>query len=250
MALSIFSVLRQHGTITEETLAQSFLDHYDLTRGYGPAISRFLHHTKSPSALLEAARALFDGQGSYGNGSAMRIAPLGAYFADDLEQVIDQTRRSSIVTHTHPEAVAGAVAVAVAAAQAWRLRSSPPPGCHAFLESILPYVPESEVKARLRRALSFSPDTSIYHIAAMLGNGSQISAQDTVPFTLWCAGQHLDHYEAALWLTAKGLGDVDTTCAIVGGIVATYTGLEGIPPMWRAYREQLPEWPFQEETRG
>ena len=79
-----------------------------------------------------------------------------------------------------------------------------------------------------------------------LGNGSRVSAQDTVPFALWCAGEYLDNYEEALWLTVSGFGDMDTTCAIAGGIVALYTGVEGIPEVWRAAREPLPGWPFTE----
>ena len=81
----------------------------------------------------------------------------------------------------------------------------------------------------------------------MLGNGQAISAQDTVPFTLWCAGQRLDSYEEAIWLSARGLGDIDTTCAIVGGIVVLYAGVEQIPEKWRQAREALPEWPFEED---
>jgi ADP-ribosylglycohydrolase len=70
----------------------------------------------------------------------------------------------------------------------------------------------------------------------------KVSAQDTVPFCLWCAAKHLDNYEEALWATVSGLGDRDTTCAIVGGIVACYTGAEGIPSNWLAAREPLPDW--------
>ena len=75
---------------------------------------------------------------------------------------------------------------------------------------------------------------------------SRISAQDTVPFTLWCSGEQLDHYEEAFWLTLSGGGDADTTCAIVGGIVALSTGLDGIPAEWRARREALPDWAFSD----
>ncbi len=78
-----------------------------------------------------------------------------------------------------------------------------------------------------------------------LGNGSRISAQDTVPFVLWCAAQHLDNYEQALWLVAAGQGDMDTNCAMVGGIVATYTESKGIPAEWLRRREPLPNWPFE-----
>ncbi len=79
-------------------------------------------------------------------------------------------------------------------------------------------------------------------VVGLLGNGSGVSAQDTVPFALWCAAQHLDDYEAALWLTASGLGDIDTNCAIVGGIVVMSTGLEGVPRSWLLSREPLPDW--------
>ena len=75
----------------------------------------------------------------------------------------------------------------------------------------------------------------------MLGNGSEVTAQDTVPFVLWSAAHHLDNYESALWHTASGLGDMDTTCAMVGGIVVMYTGIEGIPVEWLNNREPLPE---------
>src|ERR1700751_2066446 len=54
----------------------------------------------------EEAQALFGGQGSFGNGSAMRVATLRAYFADDLDMVVEQAERSAVTTHCHPEAVA------------------------------------------------------------------------------------------------------------------------------------------------
>ena len=73
-----------------------------------------------------------------------------------------------------------------------------------------------------------------------LGNGSLITCQDTVPFTLWCAANYLHNYQEALWATVRGLGDRDTTCAIVGGIVAVYTGVQAFPKEWLESREELP----------
>jgi ADP-ribosylglycohydrolase len=64
-----------------------------------------------------------------------------------------------------------------------------------------------------------------------------------VPFAIWSAAQHLDSYEEALWLTVSGLGDRDTTCAMVGGIVAM-SAPQTIPTVWREARERLPDWPF------
>jgi ADP-ribosylglycohydrolase len=70
-----------------------------------------------------------------------------------------------------------------------------------------------------------------------------------VPFVLWCAGSQLASYDDAILLTASGHGDVDTTCAMVGGIVACYTGRAGIPEPWIAAREPLPDW-YQQEQIG
>jgi ADP-ribosylglycohydrolase len=78
--------------------------------------------------------------------------------------------------------------------------------------------------------------------AAQLGNGSMVSAQDTVPLALWCAARHLDDFEAAMWETVSALGDRDTTCAMVGGIVALRVGHAGIPAAWKAARESLVDW--------
>ena len=84
--------------------------------------------------------------------------------------------------------------------------------------------------------------SSIWSAVRSLGNGSSITAQDTVPFVLWCAAHHLDSYADAIWLTISGLGDIDTNCAMVGGIVAACTGTEGIPPEWLRRCERLPSW--------
>jgi ADP-ribosylglycohydrolase len=71
-----------------------------------------------------------------------------------------------------------------------------------------------------------------------VGSGSDCTCQDTVPFCVWIAAHHLHDYEAALWETVLGLGDIDTTCAIVGGIVAL--SAPAIPEAWSAAREPLP----------
>jgi len=248
MAMSIFSVLRQHGDIDQPTLARSFAERYDRTRGYGPAMHRLLWEIKSGEDWAERAQSLFEGQGSFGNGAAMRVAPIGAFFTDDINAVVEQAAKSSVITHTHDEAIAGAIAVAVAVACACELRTSViTPGRSEFLDLVLPHVPESEVRSKIRQARDMSDNASVQFAVAVLGNGVKVSAQDTVPFALWCAAKHLSNYEEALWLTVSGLGDRDTTCAIVGGIVASYTGTGGIPQEWLKSRERLPDWPFVEQ---
>ena len=250
MALSLVSILRQTGEVDQDRLARSFSEHYDPMRGYGPAMHDIVPMMWLPGSWGSLSRRLFGGQGSFGNGAAMRVAPLGAYFADDLETAASQAFDSAIVTHAHPEAAAGAIAVAVGTALAWQWREVRPyPSLMEFLGQILAYVPEGEVRTGIQKAQTLPSETPVSVAARTLGNGDGVSAQDTVPFVLWCAGQHLGSYEDALWLTVSGLGDRDTTCAMVGGIVALSAGPASIPDTWIAAREPLPIWPFQERTQ-
>lgn len=246
MALSVFSILRQFGTIDQDRLARSFAQHFDPARGYGLGMYRMLPQVARGLPWRQLATLLFNGEGSFGNGSAMRIAPLGAYFADDLAQVVEQARLSAEVTHAHPEGIAGAIAAAVAAAIACQLRGQPVPSRAEFIDLVLPHVPDSEVGRRLVWARDQPVEVPVIQVALTVGNGSNISCQDTIPYCLWCAGEHLASYEDAFWLTVSGRGDIDTNCAIVGGIVAGYTGIDGIPQPWRRWREPLPDWAFNE----
>lgn len=241
MALSVVAVLATHHEIQSDALAARFAAHFDPARGYGPSMQRALRQIQEGADWRVVVQEAFGGQGSYGNGSAMRAGPIGAYFAPDLQQVVTQARLSSLVTHTHPEAVAGAVAVAVAVAAALCAQPDAPhlDTPSAFLDQVLTWVPPSEVASKIQRAQKLSPHATLAFAVSTLGNGVQLSAQDTVPFALWCASRHLKDMEAALWLAVSAGGDRDTVCAIVGSIVSL-SAADTIPPAWLLAREPLP----------
>lgn len=241
MALSLYALLRRTGKIDPDVLAASLVEHYERSRGYGRSVRAMIQRVRNGADWRESARQIFGEQGSYGNGCASRVAPLGAFFADDLDQVIEQARRSAIVTHHHPEAVAGTNAVACAAAWVCRLADQPISPAD-LLDKVIACTPESAVRAGLMRARELGPDCELSELVATLGNGMDATVQTTVPFELWCAAHQLDSYEEAIWLTLAGQGDCDTTCAIVGGIVALRTGMDSLPAAWRASCEALPEW--------
>jgi ADP-ribosylglycohydrolase len=249
MALSIVAILEEHGKIDQDHLAMSFAVNHDPSRGYGAAMHKLLPKIRHGGcSWRDESKKLFGGTGSFGNGSAMRVAPLGAFFADDLELASREAELSAVTTHAHPEAVAGAIAVAVAAGLAWRFRQAGrPPESTEFLENVYQRTPESEVRLRIRRAMNLPAKASVSRAASVLGTGVRVTAQDTVPFALWTAARHLDNYEEAMWTTLSGMGDRDTTCAITGGIVVMYAGTESIPQEWLDCREQLPNWILKPE---
>ncbi|MEU2420650.1 ADP-ribosylglycohydrolase family protein [Streptomyces sp. NPDC007851] len=239
MACSVVAVLAAHQRIDQDALAHSFATHHDFDRGYGPAVNRLLRLVREGGDWRELAAALFNGQGSWGNGAAMRIAPLGAWYADDPEQATHQAEISAYPTHQHREAVVGAMAVAAAAA----LAAAPdgPPSAGGLLDGVISLIPRSAVGQGLRRARDMLDYGDAGTVAAVLGCGRRTTAHDTVPFALWSAARALGDYETAFWATAQVGGDVDTTCAIVGGILA---GAEaGAPPAaWAQRTEPLPRW--------
>lgn len=245
MACSVVAVLARHGEVEQEALAQSFAAHHDFDRGYGPAVSRMLRQVRQEGAdWRELSTALFDGRGSWGNGAAMRVAPMGAWFADDPERAVAQAELSARVTHQHEEAVAGAMAVAAAAALVAG-GSEPgrtPPGGPELMDGVMAFLPRSAVLAGIRRAQDMLDYSDPGTVAAVLGCGRRTSAHDTVPFTLWAAARHLDDFAQALWVTARAGGDIDTTCAVVGGIVASGGPGCAPPRQWADSTEQLPGW--------
>lgn len=243
MAIGIVDVLERKGEIDQNELADTFAENYMLNpnRGYGGMAHHILQEISAGISWKTLTHSAFGGSGSYGNGGAMRVAPLGAFFSDDFNKAAAQARLSAEVTHGHPEGQAGAIAVAVAAALAYE---SSRKGCassnkETLFEVVLAHTPESKTREGIEAALKVPFTVSAVSAAETLGNGSHVSAQDTVPFCLWCAARHMDNYTEAMWQTVSGLGDRDTTCAIVGGIVSLSTGIQGIPEAWLSYREPL-----------
>jgi ADP-ribosylglycohydrolase len=143
------------------------------------------------------------------------------------------------VTHLHPEGVAGGVAVALAAAYTgWCRLAAEPPTATRLFDFVLDHLPDSEVRRRVDRARQLL-GRSAAEVAFELGNGSRVLAQDTVPFTTWAAATNIDDYRRAVLTCVEVGGDIDTTAAIVGGIVSL---VADVPPDWLAAREPLPSW--------
>ncbi|MFJ3221255.1 ADP-ribosylglycohydrolase family protein [Kitasatospora sp. NPDC086801] len=250
MALVLVRHLTAWGEVRQDALAGEFAEEYarEYGRKYGPSMHRVLREIGAGGDWRTITSVQFEGQGSYGNGAAMRVAPLGAWFADDLDAVAQQAELQALTTHFHPEAVAGAVAVALATALAVRSRGETPPGHAELLAEVAGRLSDGGVRSGLRIAARLPGHTSVRQAANVLGSGFMISAPDTVPFALWSAAGHLDSLPEAIWHTLEGWGDMDTTCAIAAGVVAARTGLAEVPATWLAARENLPEWVAEVST--
>ena len=142
---------------------------------------------------------------SWGNGSAMRVSPVG-YAFDTLEAVLEGARRSAAVTHNHPEGIRGAQATAAAIFMA-RLGKSKD-HIRSFIQDRFGYDLDRTVE-RIRPTYSFNE-----------------SCQGTVPEAIIAFLDSSD-YEDTVRLAISLGGDADTLACIAGGIAEAFYG--GVP---------------------
>ena len=227
MMIALAESLIARGRVDVRHLALAFLDAYEADRGYGGGTRRVLELWRSGVAVDRAAGQVFDGQGSRGNGAAMRIAPVAVRFRDDHERLSVEAAVSARVTHAHPVGVDGAVVQAAAIGAA--LRS----------DDILSVARATARTAELRRAvdavetlLAVLPDTG--EVGARLR--SSADAAESVAAALYSALAH-DRFETALQFAVGLGGDTDTVAAMAGAVAGARDGYHSIPTPWLAALE-------------
>lgn len=197
-------------------------------RGYGsgpPRIFRSIRQGANWRAELD--KKFFPG-GSYGNGSAMRVAPIGLLFCDSPIELRKAAYESSRITHSHPLALEGAALEAYAVALALKDEQS-------ILDKLIDFTTSDIYKKKLEECrLYFSRKENKAEIIRKLGNG--IEAFNSVPtaiFSFLAQGT----FEASLIYAVSLGGDTDTIAAMCGAIAGARYGLEGIPERWLAKLE-------------
>lgn len=212
MSLAITDCLEKNGRIIQDQLAGRLAQYYvDFTsQGYSPTTAKLLTDIYQEGDWQEKTKHTWPG-GSYGSAAAARSAPIGAFYADEV-MVIEQARLSAVVTHSHVEAIAGTIAVSLAASNITHGSWSWP--------GLINELPNSIVRNKLNDAARMSKFTHD-DVAISLGDGSQYTAMDTVPYCLWAAHQALSDNDFSLTMkkVASVGGDSQTNCAIVAGIL-------------------------------
>src|SRR5437868_11250159 len=120
MAIGVCEALIERGEIVEEVLCGAFVANYVPSRGYGRGARAVLDAMEDDRDYRAVAEQHFPG-GSFGNGAAMRVAPVGLMFRDDRERLWEQARLSALPTHLHPLGIEGAQLLALAVALCSRM---------------------------------------------------------------------------------------------------------------------------------
>lgn len=137
---------------------------------------------------------------SWGNGSAMRVSPVGWAF-DDLQQVLDEATKSAEVTHNHPEGIKGAQATAAAIFLA-RTGST-----------------KADIKRKIESTFGYDLSRTLDEIRPAYS--FDISCQGTVPQAITAFLESAGYEDAVRKAISLG-GDSDTLACITGGIAEAF----------------------------
>lgn len=219
MAIGVAESLIKDGAIIEQSLCAAFVENYDPSRGYGRGARVVLNAMADGEDHKFWANEMFPG-GSYGNGAAMRVAPVGLFFFDDRDRLHEEARLSSLPTHVHPLGIEGAQLIAHAIAICLTANTF---DRDVFFSELTGRAVEPDYLAKLAVARNASCRDDLHQ----LGNG--IAAQDSVVTAIGCFALTPNSYEQVIGNAILLGGDTDTIAAMSGAIAGAFLGEAAIP---------------------
>ena len=219
MAIGVAESLVKCGRINERELCKRFAANYLPQRGYGAGAKIVLQAMVEGSDHKSLAENHFPG-GSFGNGAAMRVAPVGLMFQHNQEQLWQQARLSALPTHVHPLGIEGAQVLALAVGLASTIEDFDP---DEFFANLSEKCTSLEYSDPLRRAAKLSDVCNL----ALFGNG--IEATSSVVTAIAAFGLTPNSYEETIGNAILLGGDTDTIAAMAGAISGAFLGHAAIP---------------------
>jgi poly(ADP-ribose) glycohydrolase ARH3 len=210
-------------------MARRFVSNFDLTRGYAPGAISVIELLSAGYPWDKAGAMIFE-NGSYGNGSAMRIAPVGVFYHDNPEKLRKVAYLSSMITHAHPLGKEGGALQAYVIACAF----NSPKGqidSNQFLSNLNAFLRMDiycDKINHIKNLLETKPTPN--EVVNALGNG--VTCPDSIPTAIYSFLSHHESFESAVVYAVNLGGDTDTIGAMTGAISGAYHGYEGIPSRW------------------
>jgi ADP-ribosylglycohydrolase len=187
---------------------------------------------------------------SGGNGTTMRVSPIGLFYCKDIKNLENSALKSSIITHSHPAASAGAIVVARAIAFLIDKKPETVFSIDEFFKTIISSISNSqeriwaefiEILNKVKQNLNISIETGLikfsqvgvkapYFIEEYLGKAFvHPYTLSTVACAIFVFLKNLHSFEDCIFQLATAGGDSDTVGAIGGSLAGAYFGLKNIP---------------------
>ncbi|XP_054003811.1 ADP-ribosylhydrolase ARH3-like isoform X2 [Hylaeus anthracinus] len=237
-------------------LAKKFVKSYYLepNRGYGPGVVTVFQKLRGNkfSDILSPAKEQFNGQGSWGNGGAMRVTPVALFCYQNYDKLLDMVRKTTQLTHTHKVGIDGAILQAVAVQQSLLLNPSEELNVTNFIDNLIHKMEQIEkdedglglsepqpYKAQLDiiKTLISESNEGPHEEKVVQKLGNSVTALYSVPTAIFCflrAQKPITGIEtenplrrAVQYAISLG-GDTDTIGSMTGAIAGAFYGENNI----------------------
>lgn len=260
MARQVADSILAMRSVDPQNLAQRFVTEYfkEPKRGYGASVTEVfkkLQHSQCQNPFKPASEQ-FNGSGSYGNGAAMRVHPVGMYcYERSDEKIAEEATKSAKVTHTHPEAINGAVLQAACVSWALQglkgseIRKKAFELCSKFDKPVSDIDNDTYVKKVKKMEAFFEhKEDDLKQMIEVLGN--DVAALGSVPTAMFAFLAGIQNQSLPAGLETSGNpfertlqfamcfgGDADTIMSMAGAVAGAYYGESGIPDYMKLISE-------------
>jgi poly(ADP-ribose) glycohydrolase ARH3 len=234
MAMGLAESILQKKGIDQKHLGDTFSSYFyrEPWRGYASGPPQIFSMVRQRGiSYVEAAKSLFGGTGSLGNGAAMRIAPLALFFRNS-DQLYEQACASAEVTHAHPVGKDGAAVQAWAIAQAVRLDPEEEFPKERFIQGLIAFSRTAEIQEKMKLVQRLIHE-ELSQEAAASRLGKSVAVDESMPFAVYSFLRSPKSFEDCLLCSILNGGDRDTLGAMACAISGAYLGIEAIPQSWR-----------------
>ena len=223
MSMLLAESLLECGGVDADRLARRWADGMEGWRGYGPGARKLLQRIAKGEDWRTASRSVFP-DGSFGNGAAMRAAPLGLFYRGRPEDLETAAELAASITHVHPLGIEGCVLIARAVA--YVLERPFEPG--SLLDRLLDSSSAPEYTKRLKLARTYlDEEPRPKEVKQRLG--TRVRAHESAVTAVYLFCRFNDDYRSLIEYIIMLGGDTDTIGAMAAGIFGALRGKEALP---------------------
>ncbi|XP_034188011.1 ADP-ribosylhydrolase ARH3 isoform X2 [Osmia lignaria lignaria] len=237
-------------------VAKRFVKSYyqEPKRGYGPAVVTVFQKLRVNkfADIVSPAKEQFNGQGSWGNGGAMRVTPIALFCYKDYDKLLDTVRQATQLTHTNKVGIDGAILQAVAIHQSLLLNPSEELNITNFIDDLINKMDQIEtdeeglglsepqpykVQLGILKSLISENDDGQHTEKVVEKLGNSVTALYSVPTAIFCflraqkpitGIQTENPFRRAIQYAISLGGDTDTIGSMTGAIAGAFYGEEKI----------------------
>lgn len=225
LTLCVARSIDEVGNFQSDRLQRELVEWLDYRIGAGRATVESAHRLRKGVPWGQAGDT-----GSAGNGSAIRVSPIGLIYHRDREKLLAAAADSSVGTHAHPLTIAAARIVALGVALALDDRPSLFSG-QAFLQRLQPATDSSTWQKRLEELV---PLLELPVEAALKQIGTGGFVLESVAAALYLFAREGLNLEKAIVTAVNAGGDTDSVASILGNLCGALHGHQAVPERWLA----------------